>query len=119
TACTRPPCLPGSRRTSRTASTAASRGPRRPAKGAPCRSPAPPGARRAGRPQAPAGRGLPAPDGSPAADAGLSPALSQIVTEPGPIAGRKIGIIADAGSDLPGVARVRKAAAKLGATALV
>jgi catalase len=41
------------------------------------------------------------------------------VTEPGPIAGRKIGIIADAGADLAGIANVRKAAAKLGATALV
>jgi catalase len=69
--------------------------------------------------QVAAGLGLPAPDGSPAADAGLSPALSQIVTEPDPIAGRKIGIIADAGSDLPGISKVRKAAAKLGASVLV
>jgi catalase len=69
--------------------------------------------------QVAAGLGLPAPVGSPAADAGLSPALSQIVTEPGPIAGRKIGIIADAGSDLPGINKVRKAAAKLGASVLV
>jgi catalase len=66
-----------------------------------------------------AGLGLPAPSGSPAADAGLSPALSQVVTEPGPIAGRKIGIVADAGADLAGISNVRKAAAKLGATALV
>jgi catalase len=66
-----------------------------------------------------AGLGLPAPSGSPAADAGLSPALSQIVTEPGPIAGRKIGIIADADADLAGISNIRKAAAKLGATALV
>ena len=69
--------------------------------------------------QVAAGLGLPAPDGSPAADAGLSPALSQIVTEPGPIAGRKIGIIADAGADLAGISKVRKAAAKLGASVLV
>jgi catalase len=41
------------------------------------------------------------------------------VTELGPIAGRKIGIIADAGADLAGIAGIRKAAAKLGATALV
>jgi catalase len=41
------------------------------------------------------------------------------VTEPGPIAGRKIGIIADAGADLAGISAVRKAAAKLGATALL
>ena len=49
----------------------------------------------------------------------LSPALSQVVTEPGPIAGRKIGIIADAGADLAGIGKIRKAAAKLGATVLV
>jgi len=65
------------------------------------------------------GLGLPAPEGSPVADAALSPALSQVVTEPGPIAGRKIGIIADAGSDLAGIGKLRAAAAKLGATALV
>ena len=60
--------------------------------------------------QVAAGLGLPAPSGSPAADATLSPALSQIVTEPGPIAGRKIGVIADAGSDLAGIDKLRKAA---------
>jgi len=69
--------------------------------------------------QVAAGLGLPVPSGSPAADTALSPALSQVVTEPGPIAGRKIGIIADAGADLAGIAAIRKAAAKLGATALV
>jgi catalase len=69
--------------------------------------------------QVAAGLGLPAPDGNPAADAGLSPALSQIVTEPGPIAGRKIGIIADAGADFAGIDKVRKAAARLGAAVLV
>jgi catalase len=66
-----------------------------------------------------AGLGLPAPSGRPAADADLSPALSQIVTVPGPIAGRKIGVIADAGADLAGIGKIRRAAAKLGATALV
>jgi catalase len=69
--------------------------------------------------QVAAGLGLPAPSGSPVADAVLSPALSQIVTKPGPIAGRKIGIIADAGADLAGIGNIRKAAAKLGAAALV
>ena len=49
----------------------------------------------------------------------VSPALSQIVTEPGPIAGRKIGVIADAGSDLAGIVKLVKAAAGLGVTALV
>jgi catalase len=69
--------------------------------------------------QVAAGLGLPAPDGSPPADAPLSPALSQVVTEPGPIAGRKIGVIADGGSDLAGIAKLRKAAARLGASVLV
>jgi catalase len=69
--------------------------------------------------QVAAGLGLPAPDGSPATDAGLSPALSQVITEPGPIAGRKIGIIADAGADFAGIDKIRNAAAKLGATVLV
>jgi catalase len=69
--------------------------------------------------QVAAGLGLPAPSGSPAADARLSPALSQVVSEPGPIAGRKIGVIADAGADLAGIGNLRKAAAKLGATVLV
>jgi len=36
------------------------------------------------------------------ADTVLPPALSQIVTTPGSIAGRKIGIIAEAGADLAG-----------------
>jgi catalase len=69
--------------------------------------------------QVAAGLGLPAPKGSPPADITLSPALSQVVTEPGPIAGRKIGVIADAGADLAGLAKLRKAAARLGATVLV
>jgi catalase len=66
-----------------------------------------------------AGLGLPAPGGSPPADIVLSPALSQVITEPGPVAGRRFGIIADAGADLAGIGKVRKAAARLGATALV
>jgi catalase len=66
--------------------------------------------------QVAAGLGLPAPKGSPAKEITLSPALSQIVTQPGPIAGRKIGVIADAGSDLPGITKLRKAIEKLGAT---
>jgi catalase len=69
--------------------------------------------------QVAAGLGLAAPKGSPAKDVALSPALSQVVLEPGPIAGRKIGVIADAGSDLDGIAKLRKAAEKLGATVLV
>jgi catalase len=69
--------------------------------------------------QVAAGLGLPAPKGSPAKDVVLSPSLSQVVTEPGPIAGRKIGVIADAGSDLAGIAKLRKSAEKLGASVLV
>jgi catalase len=69
--------------------------------------------------QVAAGLGLPAPDGSPAKDVMLSPALSQVVTEPGPIAGRKIGVIADANADLAGIGKLRKAAEKLGASVLV
>ncbi|HXA87024.1 MAG TPA: catalase [Mycobacterium sp.] len=65
------------------------------------------------------GLGLPAPKGKPAQDVVVSPALVQILAEPGPIDGRKIGIIADAGSDLAGVAALIKAAEGLGVTALV
>jgi catalase len=69
--------------------------------------------------QVAAGLGLPAPQGEPAPDVVLSPALSQIVTEPGPVDGRKIGVVADTGSDLAGVTALVKAIAALGATALV
>jgi len=69
--------------------------------------------------QVAAGLGLPAPTGSPAEQVVVSPALSQIVLKPGPIAGRKIGVIADAGSDLAAIGKLRKAATKLGATVLV
>ena len=64
------------------------------------------------------GLGLPAPKGSPAADVTLSPSLSQVVGTPGPVAGRKIGVIADDGSDLAGIAKLRAAGAKLGLTVL-
>ena len=63
-----------------------------------------------------AGLGLPAPKGSPAEDVVPSPALSQLAVTPGPIAGRKVGVVADAGSDLAGIAKLRKAMDKLGAT---
>jgi catalase len=49
----------------------------------------------------------------------VSPALSQIVDTPGPIAGRKIGIIAGADSDLAGVAKLVNSIQRLGATPLV
>jgi catalase len=66
-----------------------------------------------------AGLGLPAPKGSPAENVAVSPALVQLLAEPGRIDGRKIGIIADAGSDLAGIAKLVKATAALGVTALV
>ena len=68
--------------------------------------------------QVAAGLGLPAPAGKPAEDVVLSPSLSQVVATPGPIAGRKIGVIADAGSDLAGIDKLREAATALGATVL-
>jgi catalase len=65
------------------------------------------------------GLGLPAPQGDPPTDSTTSPALSQIVVEPGPVAGRKVAVIADAGSDLAGVAALTKSLARQGVTALV
>jgi catalase len=62
-----------------------------------------------------AGLGLPAPSGSPAADAGASPALSQLVTEPGPILGRLVGVIATDDADLTGIAKLRTELEKEGA----
>jgi catalase len=61
-----------------------------------------------------AGLGLPAPAGTPPQDVTLSPALSQIVDTPGPVAGRRVGVVADAGSDLAGIAKLRKALDKQG-----
>jgi catalase len=61
-----------------------------------------------------AGLGLPAPTGSPVADVVPSPALSQIVVTPGPVAGRKVAVIADAGSDLAGIETLRLGLAAVG-----
>jgi len=69
--------------------------------------------------QVAAALGLPAPKGLPTEDIPLSPALAQVIVEPGPVTGRKIGILVDAGSDLAGVAKLVKAAEAAGATALV
>jgi catalase len=66
--------------------------------------------------QVAAGLGLPVPAGKPAKDLMASPALSQVVLEPGPITGRKIGVIAGPDSDLAGIGKVRRALAKHGAT---
>jgi catalase len=65
------------------------------------------------------GLGLPAPQGNPPSDATVSPALSQVVTAPGPVAGRKVAVIADAGSDLAAIATLTKSLARQGVTALV
>lgn len=69
--------------------------------------------------QVAAGLGLPTPKGTPPQDVPVSPALSQIYAEPGPVTGRKVGIIADAGADLGGVADLVKAVQGLGAVPLV
>jgi catalase len=66
-----------------------------------------------------AGLGLPAPSGSPADGGPLSPALSQIVSVPGPITGRRIAVLADSGSDLAGIEKLRTAAVAQGATVYV
>jgi catalase len=67
------------------------------------------------------GLGLSAPTGKPptADELTLSPALSQIVDVPGPIVGRKIGVVADEKSDLAGIAKLRDAAEQQGAEVLV
>jgi catalase len=65
-----------------------------------------------------AGLGLPAPEGSPATDVAVSSALSQIVDVPGPISGRKIGVIVDSGADLAGLSKLRRTVKKLGAEVL-
>lgn len=65
------------------------------------------------------GLGLPAPKGNPPTDTTTSAALSQIVTEPGPVAGRKVAVIADDGSDLAGIAALTKSLDKLGVEVLV
>ena len=63
--------------------------------------------------------GLPAPKGNPPKDEMISPALSQVYAEPGPIDGRKIAIVADAGSDLAGVAKLVKSIQGMGAVPMV
>ncbi|BBZ36193.1 catalase [Mycolicibacterium confluentis] len=69
--------------------------------------------------QVAAGLGLPAPKGTPPADVTPSPALSQVVTVPGPITGRQVGIIADSESDLAGISQLVKVLIKAGAVPLV
>jgi catalase len=62
-----------------------------------------------------AGLGLRPPSGKPATVV-PSPALSQVTGKPGPIAGRVVGVVAGPDSDLAGIAKLRKALAKEGAT---
>ena len=69
--------------------------------------------------QVAAGLGLPAPHGNPPVDVRLSPALSQVYTEPGPVDGRKVGVIADAGADLAGVGKLIKALLESGVVPLL
>ncbi|MDX1891181.1 catalase [Mycolicibacterium sp. 050158] len=65
------------------------------------------------------GLGLPAPQGNPPTGDTVSAALSQVVTTPGPVAGRKVAVIADAGSDLAGISALTKALERKGVTVLV
>jgi catalase len=69
--------------------------------------------------QVAAGLGLPVPAGDPVEDGLVSPALSQVITRPGPVAGRKVGVIADEHSDLPGIRKLRASLERLGVTLLV
>ena len=69
--------------------------------------------------QVASGLGLPAPQGSPPSEVTLSPSLSQVVTTPGPVAGRKVAIVADEDSDLSGVAKLAKALDKSGVVSMV
>jgi catalase len=63
--------------------------------------------------------GLEAPTGTPAVDAGSSPALSQVPDAPGPIAGRVVGVLTAEGVDTAGVTGLRDALGALGATLYV
>jgi catalase len=69
--------------------------------------------------QVAAGLGLRAPKGAPPENVDVSAALSQITGVPGPIDGRKIGVVADEGSDLVGITKLRRTLSKLGADLLV
>jgi len=61
-----------------------------------------------------AGVGLPAPPGAPATDVSPSPALSQIYAEPGPVAGRIVGVLAAEGADVAGATKLREGLAPQG-----
>jgi catalase len=55
------------------------------------------------------GLGLPTPRRKPVKDPIVSPALSMVGREPGPIAGRVIGVVAGDDADLAGIGKLRKA----------
>jgi catalase len=63
--------------------------------------------------------GVPAPHGAPAADAGVSPALSMEPTAPGPIVGRTVGVLVADGVDAAGVLALRAALEAQGAVLYV
>jgi catalase len=52
--------------------------------------------------------GLVAPKGRPPKNVTSSPALSMVTLEPGPIAGRVVGVVADEAADVAGIARLRR-----------
>jgi catalase len=66
-----------------------------------------------------AGLGLPAPKAQAVADVTPSPALAQITGVRYPVAGRKVGLLADAGSDLVGVNQLVRALGRVGVSCLV
>ncbi|WP_426560228.1 catalase [Angustibacter sp. McL0619] len=67
-----------------------------------------------------AGLGLPVPAATrEPGDVTASPALSQMVTRPGPVDGRKVGVIVADGADLAGVAKLHAALDAAGVTLLV
>jgi catalase len=53
------------------------------------------------------GLGLDAPEGATVPVEDSSPALSQLITAPGPVAGRVVGVVVTDGADLAGVAKLR------------
>ena len=63
--------------------------------------------------------GMDAPAGSPATDAGSSPALSLVPAAPGPIVGRVVGVLAGDGVDDAGVKALRTALEAAGASLYV
>jgi catalase len=65
--------------------------------------------------QVAAGLGLPAPDADGTGVEEASPALSQILTKPGPIAGRVVGLVVADGADLAGAGKLRAELAARGA----